>query len=161
MSPHTIFSESENADIQRIAERYVDSPSALMPLLHYVQKTRGHLGVEELVFVADLLEIPHVRAYEVATYYTMYTIKPRGKHLIQVCRNLSCNLAGCEAINESIRSELGIGPGETTLDNIFTFVEVECIGACDVAPAIMVDEDLHPQVTTESLQAILDEYRNQ
>lgn len=160
MSPHGIFSESETADIERIAQRYDDAPSALMPLLHYVQKARGHLGEDELVFVADLLRIPHVRAYEVATYYTMYTINPRGKHLIQVCRNLSCNLAGCEAIMGAIRSELDIGPGETTPDKFFTLVEVECIGACDMAPAVMVDEDLHPHVTAESLRAILDGYRS-
>ena len=160
MSPHRIFSESEILEIESIVQRYVDPPSALMPLLHYVQKARGHLGEDELVFVADLLQIPHVRAYEVATYYTMYTIDPRGKYLIQVCRNLSCNLAGCETVIEAIRLELGIGPGETTSDKVFTLVEVECIGACDVAPAVMVDEDLHPQVTAESLRAILDEYRS-
>jgi NADH-quinone oxidoreductase E subunit len=160
VSLQRIFSESEIADMERITQQYEDLPSALMPLLHYVQKVRGYLDEDELVFVADLLQIPHVRAYEVATYFTMYTTNPRGKHLIQVCRNLSCNLAGCETIIGAIKSELGVEPGETTPDKFFTLVEVECIGACDMAPAVMVDEDLHPQVTAESLRAILDEYRS-
>ena len=145
--------------MREIAARYEEQTSAILPLLHFVQHARGYLGEEELVFLADFLEVPHVRAYEVATYYTMFTIRPRGRHLIQICRNLSCTLEGAENILEHLKKELGVEKGGTTSDGLFTLMEVECIGACDQAPAIMIDEKLYGRVKPESLQNILQTYR--
>jgi len=95
----------------------------------------------------------------VATYYTMYSVKPRGKHIIQVCRNLSCTLGGAEGIVEFLKKELDVEVGGTTADGVFSLMEVECIGACDKAPAIMINGDHHGPVTPESLREILDTYR--
>ncbi|UCG39083.1 MAG: NADH-quinone oxidoreductase subunit NuoE [bacterium] len=159
MSVHGLFSDSELKAMQQIAGRYEEPASAILPLLHFVQEARGHLGENELVYVADFLQVPHVRAYEVATYYTMFTIKPRGRHVIQVCRNLSCTMGGAEQILERLTGELGVGVGETTADGLFSIVEVECIGACDLAPAIMIDEELHGRVAPETLPEILGAYR--
>lgn len=159
MSAQGLFSEAESRTIREIAARYEDPASAILPLLHFVQGERGFLGEEELVYVADLLKIPHVRAYEVATYYSMFTIRPRGRHLIQVCRNLSCTLEGSDSIFEYLKRELGVEKGGTSADGHFALIEVECIGACDQAPAIMIDEKLYGRVTTDSLRDILQTYR--
>jgi NADH-quinone oxidoreductase E subunit len=159
VSAQELFSDAELKTVEEIASRYEERASAVMPLLHYVQEVRGYLGEEELAYIADYLEIPRVRAYEVATYYTMYSIKPRGKHIIQVCRNLSCTLGGAEGIVEFLKKELDVEVGATTADGVFSLVEVECIGACDKAPAIMINGDHHGPVTPESLREILDTYR--
>lgn len=159
MSAQALFSDAELKDLQEIVSRYPEPASAVMPALHFVQESRGFLGEEEMAFVADFLGIPRVRTYEVATYYSMYTIKPRGKHLIQVCRNLSCTLAGAENIVDFLKTELGVDVGGTSADGLFSLVEVECIGACDLAPAIMIDEELYGRVTAESLREILNTYR--
>ncbi len=159
MSVQELFSDAEMKTVREIVSRYEKPASAVMPLLHYVQEVRGFLGEGELAFVADFLQVPRVRAYEVATYYTMYTVKPRGKHLIQVCRNLSCTLGGAEGIVDFLKKELDIEMGGTTSDGVFSLMEVECIGACDKAPAIMIDGDHHGPVTPESLREILNTYR--
>jgi len=108
VSTQELFSDAELKAVKEIASRYKEPASAIMPLLHYVQDLRGHLGEEEMAYIADFLKIPRVRAYEVATYYTMYTIKPRGRHLIQVCRNLSCTLGGAEGIVDFLKEELDV-----------------------------------------------------
>ena len=159
MSAQQPFEDVDIAAMKDIAARYEQPASAILPLLHYVQRLRGHLDQNELVYVADFLKVPHVRAYEVATYYTMFFTQPVGRHLIQVCRNLPCTLDGGPAVLAAIRNELGIGPGETTEDGAFSMVEVECIGACDLAPAIMVDDELHGRVTPDSVADLLDRYR--
>jgi len=159
VSAQELFSDAELKTVEEIASRYEEKASAVMPLLHYVQEVRGYLGEEELAYIADFLKIPRVRAYEVATYYTMYTTKPRGRHLIQVCRNLSCTLAGAEGIVDFLKKELGVEVGGTTADGVFSLMEVECIGACDKAPAIMINGDHHGPVTPESIREILNTYR--
>jgi len=159
VSAQELFSDAELKTFEEIASKYEEKASAVMPLLHYVQEVRGYLGEEELAYIADFLKIPRVRAYEVATYYTMYTVKPRGRHLIQVCRNLSCTLGGAEGIVEFLKEELDIEVGGTTSDGVFSLMEVECIGACDKAPAIMINGDHHGPVTPESLREILNTYR--
>jgi len=154
-----LFDSEETKEMEGIALRYAAPASAIMPLLHFVQERKGYLAEEYLVFIADFLEIPHVRAFEVATYYTMYFTKPVGRHLIQVCRNLSCSVNGAPEVIASLRETLGVGIGETTSDGMFTIVEVECIGACDKAPAMMVDDKLFEMVSPETLGMILDSYR--
>jgi NADH-quinone oxidoreductase subunit E len=154
-----IFSAQEFADMERILARYDEPASAILPLLHYVQGVQGHLSEETLTFVAEFIGVPHVRTFEVATYYTMLFTEPVGRHLVQVCRNLSCHVNGSEDILQALKKKLDIDVGGTTSDGIFTLVEVECIGACDHAPAVMVDGDLHRSVTVDSVDRILDSYR--
>ncbi|MEE8319440.1 MAG: NADH-quinone oxidoreductase subunit NuoE [bacterium] len=154
-----LFDHEQIKKMEDIVARYEVQASAIMPLLHFVQETKGHLEEEHLVFVADFLDIPHVRAFEVATYYTMYFTKPIGKYLIQVCRNLSCSINGAPEVIEAIRENLKVELGEMTADGLFTIVEVECIGACDLAPAVMINEKLFGKVSTDSISGILDSYR--
>lgn len=154
-----LFDSEEIKEIEGIAARYAAPASAIMPLLHFVQERKGHLEEKHLVFIADLLKVPLVRTFEVATYYTMFFTKPVGKHLIQVCRNLSCSVNGAPEVLASFKECLGVDVGETTPDGLFTIVEVECIGACDKAPAMMIDDKLYEMVSPETLDAILDSYR--
>ncbi len=94
MKTAELFSAQEMSDIKMILARYEKPASAILPLMHYVQKIQGHLSEETLTFVAEYIGVPHVRAFEVATYYTMLFTEPVGRHIIQVCRNLSCHLNG-------------------------------------------------------------------
>ncbi len=154
-----VFNAQEFADMEGILARYDEPASAILPLLHYAQGVQGHLSEEVLTFVAEFIGVPHVRTFEVATYYTMLFTEPVGRHLVQVCRNLSCHVNGSEDILQALKRELDIDIGATTSDGIFTLVEVECIGACDHAPAVMVDGDLHRSVTVDSVDRILGSYR--
>ncbi len=154
-----LFDHEQIKEMEDIVSRYEVRASAIMPLLHFVQETKGHLQEDYLTFVADFLEVPHVRAYEVATYYTMFFTKPIGKYLIQVCRNLSCSINGAPEVIKALRENLKVDLGETTEDGLFTIVEVECIGACDLAPAMMINEKLFGKVNTDSISGILDTYK--
>lgn len=154
-----IFSSQEHRDMEAIVARYDSPASAILPLFHYIQKIQGYLSEDALTFVAEFVGVPHVRAFEVATYYTMLFTDPPGRHLIQLCRNLSCHVNGAEDILEKLKEELGIQVGGTSGDGLFTLVEVECIGACDLAPAVMVDGDLHGPVSADAVRGILDSYR--
>ena len=159
MKSTEVFSAHEFADMEGILARYDEPASAILPLLHYVQSVQGHLSEEALTFVAEFIDVPHVRTFEVATYYTMLFTKPVGRHLVQVCRNLSCHINGSEEVLQALKRELDIDVGATTTDGVFTLVEVECIGACDHAPAVMIDGDLHRSVTVDSVGQILGSYR--
>jgi NADH-quinone oxidoreductase subunit E len=107
--------------------------------------------------VADYLEMPRVAVYEVAGFYSMYALKPVGRHVLSVCTNISCALRGSEAIVKHLEHRLGIGLGETTPDGTFTLQEVECLAACGGAPAMMVGKRYYENLTPERLDAILQE----
>lgn len=161
MKSTEVFSAQEFADMEKILARYEEPASAILPLLHYIQGVQGHLSEEALTFVAEFIGVPHVRTFEVATYYTMLFTQPVGKHLVQVCRNLSCHINGAQEVLEALKKELGVDVGATSPDGVFTLVEVECIGACDHAPAVMIDGDLHRSVKAESVGPILNTYREE
>jgi NADH-quinone oxidoreductase subunit E len=108
-------------------------------------------------YVADMLGMPHVKVYEVASFYTMFNRAPVGKHLVQVCTNISCCLNGSDKIMAAAKEKLGIAEGETTKDNQFTLVEVECLGACVNAPVMQVNDDFYEDLSPESTVRVLDE----
>jgi NADH-quinone oxidoreductase E subunit len=107
--------------------------------------------------IAGMLEMAPIRVYEVATFYTMYNLKPVGKHLIQVCRTTPCWLRGSDGITDACKKKLGIGLKETTKDGKFTLVEVECLGACVNAPMVQVNDDFYEDLTPLSMEKLLDE----
>jgi len=131
--------------------------SAVMGGLMVAQENNaGHLSEELMDAVADYLEIPHMAAYEVATFYTMYNLKPVGEHVINVCTNISCMLRGSKEIVERLQKRLDIGFGETTDDNKITLKEVECQGACAGAPMCEIDKTFHENLTPEKMDSIID-----
>jgi NADH-quinone oxidoreductase subunit E len=137
--------------------RYPDKAAALLPVLHAIQAEAGYVPREAEAWVAERLGILPLRVREIVTFYTMFRRAPRGRHVLEVCRNLSCTLAGSEDILRFIAETLGIGPGETTPDGAISLATVECLGNCDHAPCLQVDGVDHGPVTRETVAAILKE----
>ena len=129
--------------------------SAVMPILDIVQRQEGWVSLAAMDLVAEMLELAPIRVYEVATFYTMFNLKPVGKYHLQVCTNLPCMLRGSQEIVEACESELGVGLGETTEDGKFTLSEVECLGACVNAPVIWIGDDYYEDLSVESTKAII------
>lgn len=152
------FSAAALQEAEKIFRRYPPErrQSALLPLLHLAQKDfGGWLSREALDYVADYLDIPAIRVYEVATFYTMYNLKPVGKYHVQICTNISCWLCGSDAITQAASEQLRIAYGQTTDDKRFTLTEVECLGACVNAPMMQINDDYHENLTPESVKEIL------
>jgi NADH-quinone oxidoreductase subunit E len=156
------FSEQTMAVVNQILARYPEGKqkSALLPLLHLAQaEFGGWLSPEAMDHVASILKLQPIEVYEVATFYTMYNLKPVGKCVIEVCRTGPCWLRGAEDIVEHIEKTLGIKEGETTADGMFTLKTVECLASCGTAPMMQVGEKYHENLTCEAVDSILSDYR--
>lgn len=154
MSPE--YSASLRRRIDEAASRYPKKGAALLPVLHLVQQETGCISAEEEMFVARALGIKPMKVREVVTFYTMFLRRPVGKYHLQVCSNLSCTLLGAEPLLEYLRQKLGVGVGGTTVDGRFTLSTVECLGACEQAPCLMVNFDYHGQLDREKIDRILE-----
>jgi len=144
--------------VQKMKSRYPEGKhkSALLPVLHLAQaEFDGWLSTEVMDYVAILLEIKPIEVYEVASFYSMYNLKPVGKCLIEVCRTSSCWLRGANEIVAHIENKLGIKEGETTPDGLFTLKTVECLGSCGTAPMLMCGAQFHENLTTEKVDNLL------
>jgi NADH-quinone oxidoreductase subunit E len=130
--------------------------SAVMAALRIAQEEHGWLNQEVMDYIAELLEMRPIQVYEVATFYSMYELKPVGKHKICVCTNVSCMLCGSDGVVAHLEKRLGIKLGETTEDGKFTFKEVECLGACGGAPMMQIGKQYYENLTTDKIDAILD-----
>lgn len=135
------------------------SQSAVIPALTLVQDQEGYLSNPMMDAVAAYLNMPAIAVYEVATFYSMFDLKPRGKHKICVCTNVSCMLRGSEKVVDHLKKKLKIDFNETTEDKAFSLHHVECLGACGGAPAMMLDKTYHENLTPERIDAILDKVR--
>jgi NADH-quinone oxidoreductase subunit E len=156
------FSEEKLKKVQEIIERYPEGKqkSALLPLLHLAQEENGGwLSVEAMDLVAGLLQLKPIEVYEVATFYSMYNLKPVGKYLFEVCQTGPCMLKGSDEIIGYIKEKLGIGVGETTSDGMFTLKTVECLGACGYAPMMQMGKYYKEHLTREKVDQIIDECR--
>lgn len=153
-----MLSEQAKKEILKIRDEYPDPQSALMPALHLAQQDYGG-WLPEGAFdeVAAVMDLPATLVSSVATFYTMFNNEPVGQHLIQVCTNISCSLLGAEHLIGYIGRKLGIQPGETTEDNKFTLLEVECLGSCGTAPMMQVDDAYYENLTEERIDRILAE----
>lgn len=157
------FSENKLQEVQTIISRYPEGKqkSALIPLLHMAQEEfGGWLSPESMDYVASLLDIEPIEAYEVATFYSMYNLQPVGKHLFEVCHTGPCMLNGSDKIINYIKAKLNIGVGETTEDGMFTLKTVECLGACGYAPLMQLGKHYREHLTEEKVDAIIEECRN-
>lgn len=152
-----MFSESVKAEIKQLKGKYPDPRSALLTALHAAQREHGWLSPEVMRDVAEVMELPPTEVASVASFYTMFNRQPVGENLIQVCTNISCSLLGAEHIVEYLRGKLGIDVGETTPDNRFTLVTVECLGSCGTAPMMQVNDTYYENLTEEKVDRILAE----
>jgi NADH-quinone oxidoreductase E subunit len=150
-----MLSEKAQTEIREIITRYPVKRSAILPALWIAQREYGYLSEEAMRSVARLLEINPTQVYEVATFYTMYNLKPTGKYIVQICRTLSCALCGALKILHHIEKRLGIKEGESTADGLFTLKTVECIASCGTAPAMQVNEQYYENLTVEKVDRIL------
>ena len=153
--------ENEERALALIA-KYPDSrqASAVMPLLDLAQRQHdGWLPRAAMDHVADMLSMPRIRAYEVATFYTMYNLAPVGRHHVQVCTNLPCWLRGADEVVGACRKTLGLDFGETSADGAFTLSEVECLGACVNAPMMQINDDYFEDLDAVSTESVLTELR--
>jgi len=133
--------------------------SAVMRALMLAQEEHHYLTPPLMKAVADYLNMPEIAVYEVASFYSMYHTKPAGKHIINVCRSISCKLCDSDKVTGCIAKQLGIAPGETTKDGRFTLREVECLGACVGAPMMQVDKEYYEHLTPEKIEKILEGYK--
>ncbi|HVM88949.1 MAG TPA: NAD(P)H-dependent oxidoreductase subunit E [Puia sp.] len=156
------FSEEKLKKFNAIVARYPEGKqkSALLPVLHLAQEEFGNwLSVETMDYVAGLLKIEPIEVYEVATFYSMYNLKPVGKYMFEVCQTGPCMLRGSDNIIDYIRQKLGINVGETTPDGLFTLKTVECLGACGYAPMMQMGKTYREHLTKEKVDAIIEECR--
>ena len=156
------FSENKLKEAQKLINRYPQGKhkSALLPLLHLAQdEFGGWLDVPVMDYVASLLNIEPIEVYEVATFYSMYNLKPVGRHLFEVCQTGPCMLNGSDDIIKYIYDKLNIRPGETTSDGMFTLKTVECLGACGYAPMMQLGDNYREHLTKEKVDALIEECR--
>ena len=157
------FSDNKLAEVEKIIQRYPKGKqkSALLPVLHLAQEEfNGWLDVPVMDYVASLLKIEPIEVYEVATFYSMYNLKPVGKYMFEVCQTGPCMLNGSDQIIDYIKQKLNIGVGETTTDGMFTLKTVECLGACGYAPMMQLGKFYREHLTKEKVDNIIDECRN-
>lgn len=153
------LSKEREAEAAKILKRYPEGreASAVLPLLDLAQRENGGwLSREAMDWVAQRLSMAPIRVYEVASFFTMFNLKPVGTHLVQLCRTTPCWLRGSNRLAECIRNRLKIDLGETSPDGRFTFVEVECLGACANAPVVQINDDYYEDLDEKSLEHILD-----
>jgi NADH-quinone oxidoreductase subunit E len=131
----------------------------LLTALELAQRELGHIPRSLMIELATAAGISVAEAYGVASFYSFLSIRPLGRHIIRVCKSLPCHIKGAESLIDSIERASGLKPGETSPDGRFSFQLVNCIGACDGSPAIMIDDDLHTGLSPESIPALLERYR--
>jgi NADH-quinone oxidoreductase subunit E len=150
------------AEFNRLVSHYPEGKqkSALLPVLHLAQNSfGGWLSAETMDYVAELLQIKPIEVYEVATFYSMYNLKPVGKYMFEVCQTGPCMINGSDDIIAYIGEQLSIKPGETTADGMFTLKTVECLGACGYAPMMQMGKTYREHLTKEKVDAIIEECR--
>ena len=147
------------ATAEEVVERYRRNPGFLIPMLQDLQQEFGYIPRPAMESVAQLLDIPLSQCYAVATFYSSLALVPRGKHLLTLCLGTVCYLKGGKEIAEHIEQELRVKPGETTEDRLFTYQPVNCLGACALAPVMMVDDTYYERVSVHQVDSILAKYR--
>jgi NADH-quinone oxidoreductase subunit E len=155
------ISDEGRLEAARLLSLYPDPKGAILPILRLVQKEAGHIPQDAIPWVAGQVGASPAEIEGVATFYSMYERLPVGKHRLQICRNLSCSLMGAEKLIDHVCARLGIRPGETTADGMFTLSLVECLGSCGTAPVMQVDDDYHENLTVETVDALLDRLRSE
>jgi len=150
------FSQETLKQFDVVVSRYPEKKSAILPVLYMAQKEFGHLSQEAIEYVAKLMDIPAARLYGIVTFYTMFNMKPVGRHHLQVCRTLPCALLGSERITNYLKKKLGINLGETTPDGKFTLSEVECLASCGTAPVMQINDDYWENLSEEKIEKVFE-----
>lgn len=155
VTPHMAMRQ----ELEALADQYGRDRSALMPMLQAVQRKNGYVSDLAMQEIADILGIHPVEVYGVVSFYSFLSTEPKGRFVIRLCRTISCDMAGKDAVARQLENDLGISFGETTEDGMFTLEWTNCIGMCDQGPALMVNEKIYTKVTADQVADILDECR--
>jgi len=158
--PFTYTAENQKK-FDEVVQRYPPDrrKSAILYALYLVQNQQGYITAAGMRLVAEQIRCTPAEVEDVVSYYTMFYTRPVGKYVLNVCRTLSCALLGAERVTEELSAKLGIKPGETDPTGTFTLVEVECLGACDRAPVVMVNDSWHECLTPENAAKLIDDLR--
>ncbi len=153
------FTSEQLAEVDEIIKSHAGKPGSLIPVLEQVQEILGYLPMSVQQRVAKGLNIPVANVYGVVTFYSFFTMVPRGKHNIRVCLGTACYVRGGQRILEALQGLLGIEPGGCTPDRLFSLETVRCLGACGLAPVMVIDEDTHGQMKPAKLEGVLSQYK--
>ena len=150
--------KNKNA-IDEIIGKYVGRKGSLIPLLQEVQTIEGYLAKDTMRYLSEKTNINIAQIYGVATFYTMFRLKPQGKHVIRVCKGTACHVSDANSILKAVQNNLKLADGEdTTTDKLFTVMEVACLGCCSLAPVIMIDDNTYGKLTPEAIEEIVKKY---
>jgi NADH-quinone oxidoreductase subunit E len=153
------FSGEQLTEVRRLQSLYPDKRGALLPVLHMAQETFGYISLPVEEYVGELFALSPAHVHAVVTFYTLYFQQPRGRHVVAVCHNLSCTLAGSKDILAHLKRRLGIDVGETTEDGRVTLQSVECLCACEAAPMAQVDDRYELNLTPDKVDRVLEGLR--
>ncbi|MGM0471790.1 MAG: NADH-quinone oxidoreductase subunit NuoE [Bacillota bacterium] len=145
--------------LREVLANYTNEEKNIIPILQDVQEEYGYLPQDVLKEISESIDLAFSKIYGVATFYSQFHLEPRGDNIIRVCMGTACHVRGGEAVFEAVKDELGIDDGETTEDLKFTLESVACIGACGLAPVIMVNDQTHGRMTPDKVSEVLEEYR--
>ena len=154
------LSEAAVKKINEICDRYVNEPTPLMMILSDIQKEYGYIPLDVQEIVSERTGISVAEIYGVVTFYSFFSLKPKGKYVIGCCLGTACYVKGAQGVIDKVSDILGIKPGETTADGLFTLDALRCIGACAIAPAMKINGKVYPKVTVDSVAQIIGEYKN-
>jgi len=154
-----ILTEESIKQIREKTSQYPHFKSTILPALTIAYHQVGHLNDRIYREIAQIINVPQVEIAEAATFYTLFPKQPVGKYLIQVCHNISCALLGADSLLAYLEQKLGIKKGETTPDNLFTLITVECLGSCATAPMMQINQDYYENLTREKVDLILEELK--
>jgi NADH:ubiquinone oxidoreductase subunit E len=152
------FSKEQVAELNSIIEKFKGKPGGLIPVLEEAQVALEYLPISVQKRIASGLNLPLSRVYGVVTFYSFFTMTPRGKHTVRVCLGTACYVRGGKALTEALEKQFGIKEGETTPDRMFTLESVRCLGACGLGPVVVVDEDIHGRLKPGKVKEVLSQY---
>ncbi len=153
--------DERDLKLQEIIQKYKTTKGALIPVLHEAQELYGYLPMSVQKIIAEGLNIPLTEIYGVVTFYTQFSLKPKGKYKIQVCMGTACYVKGSGTILDKLKEKLGIHVGECTDDGRFSLDACRCIGACGLAPVMMINDDVYGRLTPDEIEGIIEKYREE
>ena len=145
-------------ELEEIIEKYKETPGALIPVLHEAQDLYGYLPFEVQKIIADGLNIPVAKVYGVVTFYSQFSLNPKGKYRVSVCLGMACYVKGAAEILDKLKERLSIDVGECTDDGLFSLDSCRCIGACSLAPVVTINEEVYGKLVPEDIDGIIDKY---
>jgi NADP-reducing hydrogenase subunit HndA len=152
--------DEKERELQEIIEKYKDTRGALIPVLHEAQELYGYLPLSVQKKISEGLNVPLSEIYGVVTFYTQFSLKPKGEYKVSVCLGTACYVKGSRLILDKLQEKLGINVGECTEDGKFSLDACRCVGACGLAPVVMINDDVYGRLTPDDVEKVLEKYRN-